>query len=98
MKIISSRNFSPAVNQKTFKVLDLWKTKIENGDNFSFIKFGDGEFLCMGGDSGKNCDNHPYSKDLGDKLFAAWFYFNSLDNIYVSQWSGFGSDIVAREV
>jgi hypothetical protein len=64
-------------------------SKIKNNENFSFVKIGDGEIDCMIGRQGSNCDNHPYSRELGEKikesfidlskksvLFADWFASN----------------------
>ena len=63
--------------------------KIKNNENFSFVKIGDGEIDCMIGRQGSNCDNHPYSRELGEKikesfidlskkgvLFGDWFASN----------------------
>ncbi len=88
MQIISSRLFSQAELRKISNTLDSWKNKIKSNDNLSFIKFGDGEFLCMDGKVGKNCDHHSYSRELGDKLYDAWFYFNTLNNVYINSWVG----------
>lgn len=35
---------------------------------FSFSRFGDGEWNCIFGDSGYNCDKHDYFQDLGERL------------------------------
>lgn len=60
--------------------------KLEAEDNFVFVKFGDGEFLCMLDMKGENCDRHPYSKELGDKLKAALKYLSGLGNCYIADW------------
>ena len=39
-----------------------------NNENFTFVKYGDGEILCMIGGKGKNCDHHPYSEKLRKEL------------------------------
>lgn len=36
--------------------------------NFKFARYGDGEWLCMFGKEGANCDNHKYFTDLGEQL------------------------------
>jgi hypothetical protein len=87
-QLISTRNFEPTKLYDILKTLDLWSSKIIKKDNFSFIKFGDGEFFCMMGIEGENCDNHPYSKELGDKLYDAWYSFNKYSNIYIAEWAG----------
>jgi len=68
------------------KLLIEWKDNIISHTNFSFIKYGDGEFNCMMGLSGLNCDKHPYTKELSDKLYDSWYFLSSLDNIYISLW------------
>jgi hypothetical protein len=45
---------------------------LENGVNFSFSRFGDGEFNCMNGKKGANCDGHEYFPNLGEALNRAW--------------------------
>ena len=40
--------------------------------NFSFSRFGDGEWNCMLGKHGANCDGHTYFSDLGEALQKAW--------------------------
>ena len=47
-------------------------SNLENGMNFSFSRFGDGEFNCMYGKHGANCDGHTYFSDLGARLEIAW--------------------------
>lgn len=62
---------------------------IIKNENFSVIKVGDGEIDCMQNKDGINIDNHPYSKELGEKLVSSyislvnkgvlindWFYSN----------------------
>jgi len=37
-------------------------------ENFSMARYGDGEFACLLGDSGKNCDGAEYFTDLAEAL------------------------------
>jgi hypothetical protein len=69
--------------------LKLWTEYIKTNKNFSFIKFGDGEFYCMMGSNGANCDNHPYSSELQDKLNKAWNYYctDETHNIFIAEWA-----------
>jgi len=46
--------------------------KLNNREPFSFSRFGDGEFACMLGKQGANCDGHEYFPDLGERLNKAW--------------------------
>lgn len=40
---------------------------------FKFARYGDGEFFCMSGKSGHNCDKHDYFMDLGLALSRAFY-------------------------
>lgn len=71
------------------KTLEHWTDNINASQNFSFIKFGDGEFFCMMGEKGCNCDQHPYTSELGIKLVNAWNYYcsNNIHEIYIAEWA-----------
>ena len=45
---------------------------LEQGVNFSWSRFGDGEFNCMYGKKGCNCDGHIYFDTLARRLTKAW--------------------------
>lgn len=47
---------------------DVICNKIAQGDNFSFARYGDGEFNAMLGEQGANCDGHPYDLGMGIQL------------------------------
>jgi hypothetical protein len=89
MDIISTRHYPQDYLNNILKTIVEWTNFIECNNNFSFIKFGDGEFFCMMGNQGANCDNHAYSPELGKKLIDAWNYFanNDIDNIYIAEWA-----------
>jgi hypothetical protein len=42
--------------------------KINNKENFSFTRWGDGEWFCTMGVKGKNCDGHVYFPELSESL------------------------------
>jgi SAM-dependent methyltransferase len=65
--------------------LDTYTNKIKNNENFIFIKRGDGELACMSGDVGANCDNHPYTKELGDKLKESFEFLK--DKADIVEWN-----------
>jgi len=44
--------------------LDYFVNKIQNGEKFSFSRFGDGEWSAVLLKDGANCDGHNYSKPL----------------------------------
>ena len=49
-------------------VFDLICDKLRKGEPFSFSRYGDGEFNCIYGKLGANCDGHKYFPDLGKRL------------------------------
>ena len=67
--------------------IDFFTKKILFNENFSFVKFGDGELICMIGAIGKNCDDHPYSKRLGRLLEESFVKLLKLYNdTYLAEW------------
>ena len=50
--------------------IDYFTEKFLNNENFTFVKYGDGELLCMLGAKGENCDFHPYTPKLLRLLFS----------------------------
>jgi hypothetical protein len=57
-------------SEKTF---DTICQKLRDKENFKFARYGDGEFLCMSGKVGKNCDGHEYFPELGMALNDAFY-------------------------
>ncbi len=53
------------------KTLESFVPKIENGEHFSFSRFGDGEWYAALGKSGANCDGHSYTPRLQEGLVKA---------------------------
>lgn len=56
-----------------FSISDFTKA-LKSGKNFTFVKLGDGEEICMRGESGQNCDGTEYSLKLGKKLKDSFTY------------------------
>ncbi|HZI23801.1 MAG TPA: hypothetical protein VFD46_01925, partial [Chryseolinea sp.] len=57
-------------SEKTFdRICQMLRDKV----NFKFARYGDGEFLCMSGKIGRNCDKHEYFPDLGLALNDAFY-------------------------
>lgn len=72
--------------------------KIRNGENFNFVKMGDGEMLAMLGAKGANCDGQQYSDKLGNALKDAYSFFGTLDNVSITRWKlGMEKEIAAFE-
>ena len=84
--LITTRDFSPEVLGRIVKTLEIWTEKIKRCENFSFIKFGDGELRCMMGCEGGD-QEYLYYKELAQKLHAAWYFFNTKENIYIAKWN-----------
>lgn len=72
-KYLHDRQFYYSDAPKT-DLLDVLTTKLEKQEPFIFVKRGDGEEACMRGDEGGNCDGHPYTPDLGERLTEAFDY------------------------
>lgn len=57
-------------SEKTFeRMCEMLRTDHQ----FKFARYGDGEFFCMAGKVGKNCDKHEYFPDLGEALRDAYY-------------------------
>ena len=65
--------------------LDEYIKNIKEGINFSFVKRGDGELACMNGEVGTNCDGHPYSSELGEKLKESFEFLK--DKADIVEWN-----------
>lgn len=63
-----------------------WILKIRDSINFSFVKFGDGELLCLTDNIGYNCDLHDYSPELKNKLDIAWKYLIKNESVFITLW------------
>ena len=69
------------------KLVLIFLQKIMYGENFTFVKYGDGEIICMIGGTGKNCDDHPYSKKLGSLLERSFVkLLRYYDDVYLADW------------
>ena len=58
-------------NMENFKINFTYNNllnNISNSVNFSFSRFGDGEWNCIFNKKGHNCDGHEYFTDLGLEL------------------------------
>lgn len=51
--------------------LDEFARRINKGNFFSYLRYGDGEFKAMFGDKGENCDQHKYYPEMGRNLIEA---------------------------
>lgn len=59
---------------------------IKNDVNFTFTKFGDGEYSCMNFHNGSNCDDDLYTKWLGEELIKSFKNLSSLKDVYIGKW------------
>jgi hypothetical protein len=48
--------------------LDFYLSKMRKNKTFSFSRWGDGEWLCVSGKTGANCDGHEYFPELSFAL------------------------------
>ncbi len=68
--------------------LDEFTARLETGDNFIIVKFGDGEMRNMISDNEMehNCDGCHYFKGLGQDLIQSYIYFLKKQNAYINKW------------
>ena len=67
--------------------IDFFTKKLIYGENFTFVKYGDGEIICMIGGTGTNCDDHPYSEKLGKLLEKSFVkLLRNYDDVYLAEW------------
>ena len=62
--------------------------RIRENEPVVFVKYGDGEILCMTGATGANCDNDPYTKPLANGLIQSLAYYIQHPYSYVGRWHG----------
>jgi len=62
------------------------KERIKQGENFNFVKMGDGEMSAMLGAKGQNCDGQQYSKKLGEGLKKAYKMIGKVKNTHITKW------------
>jgi len=60
--------------------------KLEKGENITFTKYGDGEYFCMIGMQGHNCDGDSYHAWLGSRLKEALLSLSKKPNTYIGKW------------
>ena len=62
--------------------------RIKNNEQIIFLKYGDGELEAIYGSSGANCDNDPYTKELGQGLVNSLVLYSFHPNAYIGKWHG----------
>jgi hypothetical protein len=67
------------------ETLNKFTFNIKNTINFSFTKFGDGEFECIIYKTGQNCDGNLYTEKLSEKLENS-FINCCLCGCYIGKW------------
>ena len=60
--------------------------KLERGENIIFTKFGDGEYNCMVGERGANCDGDRYHPWLANRLWHSLLNLSVKKNTYLGRW------------
>lgn len=66
--------------------IEYFTEKFINNKNFTFVKYGDGELLCMLGAKGENCDFHPYTPKLGELLKESFGKLLAFEDVYLADW------------
>lgn len=62
--------------------------KLNNNEQFIFVKYGDGEIQGMYKDCGENCDGDPYTEELGNGLVNSLVFYSLHPNAYIGKWHG----------
>ena len=66
--------------------IEYFSEKFKKNENFTFVKYGDGELLCMLGAKGENCDFHPYTPRLGELLKESFGKLLKFNDVYLADW------------
>ena len=66
--------------------IDFFTKKILNNEHFTFVKYGDGELLCMLGAKGENCDFHSYSPRLAKLLQISFAKLLDSKKVFLADW------------
>lgn len=74
-------------------ILRTFTEMVRNGDPFTFAKFGDGEWMCMAGESGANADGHNYSDALATGLREAFIAIARAKHAFIGDWVGTYTDV-----
>ena len=67
--------------------LDFYINKLKNDEKFSFTRWGDGEWSCVFGAKGHNCDRHQYFENMSKE---------PLEIIEIQTGTYFGEDDIIR--
>lgn len=75
------------MTQQDIELLHVFVEKIKVNDNFSYIRFGDAELMCMSGTyKGHTKDKHDYSKELSQDLNTAFLSLCNRPDTYMGKW------------
>ena len=66
--------------------IDFFTKRILNNEHFTFVKYGDGELLCMLGAKGENCDFHSYSPRLAKLLQISFAKLLDSKKVFLADW------------
>lgn len=86
MQCDEAENIFRNIKKQTLK---FFTDKIISEENFSIVKFGDGEFFTMTttDGSGHNCDGNQYFRELGNDLLESYVYFLNQKDVYICRWA-----------
>jgi len=83
-----NQDFSNTLEQESEKRLGEFTDMLLYNENFTMVKFHDGEILNMltNNESETNCDGSNYYRVLGDDLIKAYIYFLHKKDAYINSW------------
>lgn len=77
---------SPIIHDKITDI-NFFTDKIQNKEPFVFVKFGDGDLLCMQGRKGSSCDGQVFSPKLAESLVQSFSSILQRSNVYMGDWT-----------
>lgn len=85
------------MNNHEIDLINKFSDFITNDKNFSFVRFGDAELLCMHGKSeGRTKDLHDYSTELGNELLNSLKTFVNRENVFLGKWDRNDCEIILK--
>lgn len=75
------------MNTDEILLIENFTNYIKSNENFSFVRFGDAELLCMSGQKhGHTKDLHNYSEKLGKRLVDSYSKLSNCDKVFLGKW------------
>lgn len=86
MTVHNAHLFGDPINAQLAIDMPVLLTKLAAHENIIFTKFGDGEYYCVIGESGVNCDGDHYHQWKGEALKKSVIGLSRKKNCYIGKW------------